>query len=36
MYRIFNYVELIVDIVEVKIFFKKHKKTLIDVIGGQK
>jgi len=32
-----NYVEPIVDIVEVEIFFKEHKKrTLIDIIGGQK
>ena len=32
-----NYVEPIVDTVEVEIFFKGHKKrTLIDVIGGQK
>jgi len=32
-----NYVGPIVDIVEVKIFFKGHKKrTSIDVIGGQK
>ena len=34
---IFNYVGLIVDIVEVEIFFKRHKKkTSIDVIEGQK
>ena len=32
-----NYVGLIVDTVEVEIFFKKHKeRMLIDVIGGQK
>ena len=32
-----NYVEPIVDIVEVEIFFKRHKeRTSIDVIGGQK
>ena len=32
-----NYVEPIVDTVEIKIFFKGHKEqTLIDVIGGQK
>jgi len=32
-----NYAGLIVDIVEVEIFFKGHKEqTLIDVIGGQK
>jgi len=32
-----NYVEPIVDTVEVEIFFKGHKeRTLIDVIGGQK
>jgi len=32
-----NYVGPIVDIVEVEIFFKGHKKRiLIDVIGGQK
>jgi len=32
-----NYVGLIVDTVEVEIFFKGHKKrTWIDVIGGQK
>ena len=32
-----NYVGPIVDTVEVEIFFKGHKKrTLIDVIGGQK
>ena len=32
-----NYVGPIVDTVEIKIFFKGHKKqTLIDVIGGQK
>jgi len=32
-----NYVGPIVDTVEVEIFFKRHKKrTLIDVIGGQK
>jgi len=32
-----NYVEPIVDIVKVEIFFKEHKKwTSIDVIGGQK
>ena len=34
---ILNYTGLIVDTVEVEIFFKGHKKrTLIDVIGGQK
>jgi len=32
-----NYMEPIVDTVEVEIFFKGHKKrTLIDVIGEQK
>jgi len=32
-----NYVEPIVDMVEIKIYFKGHKeRTLIDVIGGQK
>jgi len=32
-----NYVEPIVDMIEVEIFFKGHKKrTLINVIGGQK
>ena len=32
-----NYMEPIVDTVEVEIFFKEHKKrTLIDVIGEQK
>ena len=32
-----NYAGLIVDKVEVEIFFKGHKKrTTIDVIGGQK
>jgi len=32
-----NYAELIVDTVEVKIFFKGHKERMsIDVIGGQK
>ena len=32
--RILNYAELIVDIVEVEIFFKRYKeRTLIDVIG---
>ena len=32
-----NYVGLIIDIVEVEIFFKEHKKrTSIDMIGGQK
>jgi len=32
-----NYVGPIVDIVEVEIFFKRHKeRTLINVIGGQK
>jgi len=35
--RMLNYVGLIVDIVEVEIFFKEHKeRMLIDVIGGQK
>jgi len=34
---IVNYVEPIVDIVEMEIYFRGHKKrTLIDVIGGQK
>jgi len=34
---ILNYVEPIVDTVEVEIFFKGHKeRTLIDVIRGQK
>jgi len=34
---ILNYARPIVDIVEVEIFFKKHKeRTSIDVIGGQK
>ena len=34
---ILNYVEPMVDTVEVEIFFKEHKKRmLIDVIGGQK
>ena len=34
---ILNYAGLIVDKVEVEIFFKGHKKrTTIDVIGGQK
>jgi len=32
-----NYVRLIVDIVEIEIFFKEHKeRILIDVIEGQK
>ena len=32
-----NYAGLIVDTVEIEIFFKEHKKrTSIDVIGGQK
>ena len=32
-----NYVRLIVDIVEIEIFFKEHKKRmLIDMIGEQK
>jgi len=32
-----NYTGLIVDTVEIEIFFKEHKKrTSIDVIGGQK
>jgi len=35
--KILKYVKLIVDIVEVKLFFKGYtKKTLIDVIEGQK
>ena len=35
--KMLNYVKLIVDIVEVKLFFKGYtKKTLIDVIEGQK
>ena len=35
--RTLNYAELIVDTVKIEIFFKGHKKkTLIDVIGGQK
>ena len=34
---ILNYMGLIVDMVEVEIFFKRHKKRMsIDVIGGQK
>ena len=35
--RILNYTELIVDTVEMEIFFKGHKeRTLINVIGGQR
>ena len=35
--KILNYVKLIVDIVEIKLFFKGYmKRTLIDVIEGQK
>ena len=35
--RILNYIKLIVDIVEVKLFFKEYKKrTLIDIIEDQK
>jgi len=35
--RTLNYTELMVNTVEVEIFFKRHKeRTLIDVIGGQK
>ena len=35
--EILNYIRLIVDIVEVEIYFKGYReRTLIDVIGGQK
>lgn len=35
--RILNYIKLIVDIVEVKLFFKEYKKrTLIDIIEDRK
>jgi len=37
MDKMFKYAGLIVDTVEVEIYFREHKKkTLIDMIGGQK